>query len=80
MAEIEPLPEPPIEIKEVPTIIKEATKENKKKKSSVEKILELLTDYFPYIVVVIFSVIVYYFIKQNQEPEQILSTESFDSS
>jgi len=80
MTEIEPEPQLPIEVKEVPSIIKEATKEPKPKKTFFDKIFELLSDSYPYIAVIIFAIVVYYFIKQGQEPEQVLSTESFDST
>lgn len=80
MAEIEPMPEPPIEIKEEPTIIKEAVKEPKPKKTFFDKIFEIFSDSYPYIAVIILAIVVYYFIKQGQEPEQVLATESFDST
>ena len=69
--------EPPI-VKEKPSILKEVVKENPKK-TTFEKILELLSDSFHYIVIVIVAIIAYYLIKQGQEPDQLLATEAFDS-
>jgi len=73
MTEIEPEAEPQLNKEEV-KILEETKKEYKPKSNG--GIFGFLFDNLPYVIVVVLAIVMFYF---KQEPEQMLSLESFDS-